>query len=97
MVNLIGTVVGIVVAVIVFTAIVLVLSLYWQKIFGRVSTEEKYSGSASDIEKGWPKSRDSTADSTWTVPTPGTSPRSSRTSDDPAMQKAYIKNEKQYS
>lgn len=92
MVNLIGTVVGIVVAVIVFTAIVLVLSMYWQRIFGRVPTEEKHAGSVSDVEKGWPKSRDSMAESTWTVPTPVTSPRGSRTAEDPAMQKAYLKN-----
>lgn len=95
MANLVGTIVGIVIGVLAFTAIVLVFSLYWQRIFGRIPTEDRHrsSGSFTDAEKGWPKMRDdSFTESGYSVPRPSTSPRSSKTSDDPAMQKAVLKN-----
>ena len=95
MANMVGTIVGIVIGVLVFTAIVLVFSLYWQRIFGRVPTEDRHRSSSSlgDAEKAWPKLRDdSLSESGYSVPRPSTSPRSSRTSDDPAvMPKAVLK------
>lgn len=90
--NVIGTVVGIVVAVIVITAVVLVLSLYWQRIFGRTPSEDRYDASSMS-EKGWPKPRGgSTVESDWTGPSPPSSSRSSRTSDDPMLKKAVLRN-----
>ncbi|RYP53446.1 hypothetical protein DL768_001591 [Monosporascus sp. mg162] len=90
--NVIGTVVGIVVGVIAITAVVLVLSLYWQRIFGRTPTEDRY-GASSMSEKGWPKPRgSSTVESDWTGPSPPSSSRSSRTSDDPMLKNAVLRN-----
>ncbi|RYP03498.1 hypothetical protein DL764_005102 [Monosporascus ibericus] len=90
--NLIGTVVGIVIAVIAITAVILLVSLYWQRIFGRMVTEDRYHASSMS-EKGWPKPREgSTVESDWTGPSPPLSARSSRTSDDPMLQKAVFRN-----
>jgi hypothetical protein len=92
--DLITIVVSTVVSVLVFTVIVLVLALYWSRIFGRVAPDDHNAyASSSRSEKSWPKSRDSGSmvESTWSTPSPVSSPRHSRTVSDPPMQKALVK------